>query len=101
MIASMHQSILNSLETHTVNSTETLNVQIAAQECDVKKIVLASSAALYCDDPLLPKREDMTPMPLSPYAELKLSAEYYCSVFSQLYDIQMVSLRYFNVFGLR
>jgi UDP-glucose 4-epimerase len=92
-IASVHQSILNPLETHTVNSTGTLNVQIAAQECGVKKIILASSAAIYGDHPLLPKREDMIPFPLSPYAVSKLTGEYYCSVFSQLYCIQTVSLR--------
>lgn len=100
-IASVHQSVLNPLNTHAVNSTGTLNVLIAAEECSVKKVVLASSAAIYGDHPLLPKREDMIPFPLSPYAVSKLTGEYYCSVFSQLYGLQTVSLRYFNVFGPR
>jgi len=100
-IASVHQSVLNPLNTHDVNSTGTLHVLLAAEECGVKKVILASSAAIYGDHPLLPKREDMIPMPLSPYAVSKLTGEYYCSVFSQLYSIQTVSLRYFNVFGPR
>jgi len=100
-IASVHQSVLNPLNTHDVNSTGTLHVLLAAEECGVKKVILASSAAIYGDHPLLPKREDMIPMPLSPYAVSKLTGEYYCAVFSQLYGIQTVSLRYFNVFGPR
>jgi nucleoside-diphosphate-sugar epimerase len=100
-IASVHQSVLNPLNTHAVNSTGTLNILKAAEECNVKKVVLASSAAIYGDHPLLPKREDMIPFPLSPYAVSKLTGEYYCSVFSQLYGLQTVSLRYFNVFGPR
>jgi|WetSurMetagenome_2_1015567.scaffolds.fasta_scaffold86156_1 UDP-glucose 4-epimerase len=100
-IASVHQSVQNPLNTHDINSTGTLNVLIAAEECGVKKIILASSAAIYGDHPLLPKREDMIPIPLSPYAVSKLTGEYYCSVFSQLYGVQTVSLRYFNVFGPR
>ena len=100
-IASVQQSVLNPLNTHEVNSTGTLNVLIAARDCDVKKVVCASSAAVYGDNPLLPKREEMIPTPLSPYAVSKLTGEYYCAVFSQLYGIQTVSLRYFNVFGPR
>jgi len=100
-IASVQQSVLNPLETHNVNSTGTLNILIAARDCGVKKVVCASSAAVYGDSPLLPKRENMIPMPLSPYAVSKLTGEYYCSIFSQLYEIQTVSLRYFNVFGPR
>ena len=100
-IASVQQSVLNPLNTHDANSTGTLNVLIAARDCGVKKVVCASSAAVYGDNPLLPKREDLIPMPLSPYAVSKLTGEYYCSVFSQLYGIKTVSLRYFNVFGSR
>jgi len=100
-IASVQQSIQNPLETHDVNSTGTLNVLIAARDCGVKKVVCASSAAVYGDNPRFPKREDMIPEPLSPYAISKLTGEYYCSVFSQLYGIKTVSLRYFNVFGPR
>jgi UDP-glucose 4-epimerase len=100
-IASVQYSVLNPLETHSVNSTGTLNVLIAARDFGVKKVVCASSAAVYGDNPILPKQEDMIPMPLSPYAVSKLTAEYYGSVFSQLYGIKTVSLRYFNVFGPR
>ena len=100
-IASVQQSVLDPFKTHDVNSTGTLNVLIAARDCGVKKVVCASSAAIYGDNPLLPKREDLIPMPLSPYAVSKLTGEYYCTVFSQLYGINTVSLRYFNVFGPR
>jgi UDP-glucose 4-epimerase len=100
-IASVQQSILDPINTQEVNSTGTLNVLIAARDCGVKKVVFASSAAIYGDNPFLPIREDMIPMPLSPYAVAKLSGEYYGSVFSQLYGLQTVSLRYFNVFGPR
>lgn len=100
-IASVQQSVQNPLETHDVNSTGTLNVLIAARDCGVKKIVCASTAAVYGDNPHLPKREDMIPELLSPYAVSKLTGEYYCSVFSQLYGIKTVSLRYFNVYGPR
>jgi UDP-glucose 4-epimerase len=100
-IASVQQSIQNPLETHNVNSTGTLNVLMAARDCGVKKVVCASTAAVYGDNPLLPKREDMIPEPLSPYAVSKLTGEYYSSVFSQLYGMKTISLRYFNVFGPR
>jgi len=100
-IASVQQSIQNPLETHDINSTGTLNVLIAARDCGVKKVVCASTAAVYGDNPILPKQEDMMPEPLSPYAVSKLTGEYYCSVFSQMYGLKTISLRYFNVFGPR
>lgn len=100
-IASVPRSVANPAETHDVNLTGTLNVLIAARECGIKKVVFASSAAVYGDDPELPKRESMMPDPLSPYAVTKLAGENYCSVFSRLYGMQCVSLRYFNVFGPR
>jgi UDP-glucose 4-epimerase len=100
-IASVQQSIQNPLETHDVNSTGTLNVLIAARDCGVKKVVCASTAVVYGDNPILPKQEDMMPEPLSPYAVSKLTGEYYCSVFSQMYGLKTISLRYFNVFGPR
>ena len=100
-IASVQQSILDPLITHDVNSTGTLNVLIAARDCRVKKVVCASTAAVYGDNPRLPKLENMIPDPLSPYAVSKLTGEYYCSVFSQMYGMKTVSLRYFNVFGPR
>jgi UDP-glucose 4-epimerase len=100
-IASVGQSIYNPLATHEANSTGTLNVLQAARDCGVKKVVCASSSAIYGNDPILPKREDMLPVPLSPYAVSKLTGEYYCKIFSDLYDVKTVSLRYFNVFGPR
>jgi UDP-glucose 4-epimerase len=100
-IASVARSIDNPLATHETNITGTLNVLLAARDCGVKKVVFASSSAVYGDDPTLPKREDMPPVPLSPYAVSKLAGEYYCKVFSEVFGVKTVSLRYFNVFGPR
>ncbi|MDD1728252.1 MAG: SDR family oxidoreductase [Methanospirillum sp.] len=100
-IASVQQSLQNPLRTHETNATGTLNVLLAARDAGVKKIVSASSAAVYGDNPILPKHEEMIPEPLSPYAVSKITGEYYCSVFSRLYGLKTVSLRYFNVYGPR
>ncbi len=100
-IASVPRSIANPLATIEANVTGTLNVLIAARDCDVRKVVFASSSSVYGDTPTLPKREDMTPQPLSPYAVSKLAGEHYLRVFSEVYGIQTVALRYFNVFGPR
>jgi UDP-glucose 4-epimerase len=100
-IASVARSVDDPRATHETNLTGTLNVLLAARECGVKKVVFSSSSAVYGDEKTLPKREDMPPVPLSPYAVSKLAGEYYCSVFSDLFDIKTVSLRYFNVFGPR
>jgi UDP-glucose 4-epimerase len=67
----------------------------------VKRVVYASSSSVYGDDPTLPKRETQTPRPISPYAASKIMGEYYCRIYSQLYGLETVSLRYFNVFGPR
>jgi UDP-glucose 4-epimerase len=64
-------------------------------------VVFASSSAVYGDNPVIPKREDMPPAPLSPYAISKLTGEYYCSIFSEHFGVKTVSLRYFNVYGPR
>jgi UDP-glucose 4-epimerase len=100
-IASVAKSVDNPLATHETNLTGTLNVLLAARDCGVKKVVFSSSSAVYGDEPTLPKREDMVPVPLSPYAVSKLAGEYYCNVFFTLYGVETVSLRYFNVFGPR
>lgn len=100
-IASVPRSVADPRETHAVNLSGTVNVLMAARDCGVKKVVFASSAAVYGDKPELPKRESMMPDPLSPYAVTKSAGENYCSVFSRLYGMQCVSLRYFNVFGPR
>jgi UDP-glucose 4-epimerase len=100
-IASVPRSIANPLATNEVNVTGTLNILIAARDCNVRKVVFASSSSVYGNTPALPKREDMTPDPLSPYAVSKLSGEHYLNVFSEVYGLKTLSLRYFNVFGPR
>ena len=81
--------------------TGTLNVLLAARDNKVKKVVFASSCAVYGDGKSLPKREDMTLTPQSPYAVTKLAGEYYCQVFSEIYGLPTICLRYFNVYGTR
>ena len=100
-IASVPRSIANPLATNEANVTGTLNVLIAARDCGVQKVLFASSSSVYGNTPTLPKREDMTPNPLSPYAVSKLTGEHYLKVFSEVYGIKTLSLRYFNVFGPR
>ena len=100
-IPSVPQSIESPRATHEVSVSGTLNVLLAASENKVKKVIYASSSAVYGDAPGLPKTEEMLPSPLSPYAAGKLAAEYYCSVFEQVYKLPTVSLRYFNVYGER
>jgi len=100
-LPSVPRSIKNPIASHEVNLTGTLNVLIAARDNAVKKVICASSAAVYGDTPAPVKREDMMPYPLSPYAVDKLAAEYYCGVFHNVYDLPTVCLRYFNVFGPR
>ncbi len=100
-IASVPHSVNNPKASHMTNLTGTLNVLVAARDNRVKKVVYASSAAVYGDSPVLPKTEDMIPKPLSPYAVAKLAGEYYCNVFQDIYGLETVSLRYFNVYGPR
>ncbi len=100
-IASVPYSVANPAETHDVNLSGTLNVLVAARDCGVQKVIFASSASVYGDNPALPKQESMAPELLSPYAVSKCAGEGYCSVFSRLYGMQCTSLRYFNVFGPR
>ena len=100
-IASVPRSIANPLATNEANVTGTLNVLIASRDCDVRKVLFASSSSVYGNTPTLPKREDMTPDPLSPYAVSKITGEHYLKVFSEVYGLKTLSLRYFNVFGPR
>ena len=74
---------------------------LAARDKGVKKVIYASSSAVYGDSPTLPKVEDMLPNPQSPYAITKLAGEYYCKVFQKIYGVDTVCLRYFNVYGPR
>jgi UDP-glucose 4-epimerase len=100
-LPSVPRSIEDPATTHDVGATGTLNVLIAARDCGVKRVVCASSSSVYGDSETLPKHEEMTPNPLSPYAVSKLVGEHYCRVFSRVYGLETVALRYFNVFGPR
>lgn len=84
-----------------VNVEGTLCVLLAAREAGVRRLIYAGSSSAYGDHPDLPKREDMPTSPLSPYALAKLTGEHYCRLFTQLYALETVVLRYFNVFGPR
>jgi UDP-glucose 4-epimerase len=98
-LPSVPRSIKDPLTTNEVCVVGTLNVLKAALACKVKRVVYASSSSVYGDSAELPKHEGMTPNPLSPYACAKLAGEHYCQVFSRLYGLETVALRYFNVFG--
>ncbi|ACL17430.1 SDR family oxidoreductase [Methanosphaerula palustris] len=100
-LPSVQRSVENPVATNEVNIGGTLNVLMAARDQGVKKIMFASSSSVYGDTPTLPKRESMTPAPMSPYAVTKLTGEHYFNVFSSLYGLKMTCLRYFNVFGPR
>lgn len=100
-LPSVPRSIEDPISSNRVNVDGTLNVLVAARDCGAKKVVYASSSSVYGDTPTLPKREDMTPNPKSPYAATKLAGEYYCQIFSEIYGLKTASLRYFNVFGPR
>ncbi|HDS46161.1 MAG TPA: SDR family oxidoreductase [Methanomicrobia archaeon] len=98
-IPSVQRSVEDPRATNEANVNGTLAVLIAARDCGVKKVVYASSSSIYGDTPTLPKTEEMIPNPKSPYAVTKLTGEYYCRVFSEVYGLKTVSLRYFNVYG--
>ena len=98
-IPSVPRSIKDPIKSNYTNVNGTLNVLVAARDSRVEKVVYASSSSVYGDTPVLPKKEDMTPSPLSPYAVSKLVGEYYCRVFTETYGLPTVSLRYFNVYG--
>ena len=100
-IPSVPRSVERPLASHEANITGTLNVLLAARDNGVKKVVCASSSSVYGDTLTLPKREDMTPTPQSPYAVTKLAGEHYCRVFQEVYGLHTACLRYFNVFGPR
>ncbi|KQC03646.1 MAG: GDP-mannose 4,6-dehydratase [Methanoculleus sp. SDB] len=100
-IASVPRSVEDPFAIHEVNITGTLRVLIAARDAGVRKVVGASTAALYGNSPVLPKTEMMRPEPLSPYAVSKLADEYYGHVFTRCYGLSTAFLRYFNVYGPR
>ena len=100
-IPSVPRSVSDPLETHVACVDATLSLLLAARERGVRRIIYAASSSAYGDQPELPKREDMRPDPLSPYAVAKLVGEYYCQTFTRVYGLETLSLRYFNVFGPR
>jgi UDP-glucose 4-epimerase len=100
-IPSVPRSVAEPELTNRVNVDGTLGLLVAARAAGVRRFVFAGSCAAYGNDPRLPKREDMTPQPESPYALQKLAGEGYCTLFARLYGFETVALRYFNVYGPR
>lgn len=100
-LPSVPRSIEDPLMTNEINVKGTLNLLLASRDAGVKKFIFASSSSVYGDDPRLPKKEGEEGAPLSPYAISKLVGEMYCQVFSQIYSLSTVCLRYFNIFGPR
>lgn len=100
-IPSVPRSVENPRQTHIASVESTFSLLLASREKKVRRIVYAASSSAYGDQPTLPKVEDMLPEPLSPYAVAKLVGEHYCQVFTRVYGLETVSLRYFNVFGPR
>jgi nucleoside-diphosphate-sugar epimerase len=89
------------MTSNRANIDASLSVLVAARDAGVKRLVYAGSSSVYGNAPTLPKREEMPPNPLSPYALQKLVAEQYCQMFTRLYGFETVTIRYFNVFGPR
>jgi nucleoside-diphosphate-sugar epimerase len=101
-IPSVPRSVEDPIASDETNALGTLHVLVAARDAGVRRVVYASSSSVYGDQaPEKPKVETMTPRPISPYGVAKLAAEHYCQVFYQVYGLETVSLRYFNVFGPR
>ncbi len=100
-LPSVPRSVENPSETHRVCVDGTFNVLLAAKENGVRRFVYAASSSAYGDQPTLPKVETMSPDPLSPYAVAKLTGELYCRSFNNVYGLETMALRYFNVFGPR
>jgi nucleoside-diphosphate-sugar epimerase len=100
-IPSVPRSVSDPITSNRANIDGSINILVAARDAGVKRLVYAGSSSAYGNTPTLPKREDMPPNPLSPYALQKLVAEQYCQMFTQLYGFETVTIRYFNVFGPR
>ncbi len=100
-ISSVQRSIVDPVESIDVNVRGAMQVLQVAHESGVRRVVVASSAAVYGDSTALPLAETLTPRPLSPYAVHKLACEHLCQVFTQMYGLETVALRYFNVYGAR
>ena len=100
-IPSVPRSVQDPITSNRANVDASLNVLVAARDAGVKRLVYAGSSSAYGNSPTLPKVETMGTAPLSPYALQKLVAEQYCQMFTQLYGLETVTIRYFNVFGPR
>jgi UDP-glucose 4-epimerase len=100
-IPSVPRSVTDPITSHRANVDATLQILVAARDAGVKRVVYAASSSAYGDTPEMPKREDMPTNPLSPYALQKLIGEQYMQMFTALYGLETVSIRYFNVFGPR
>lgn len=100
-VPSVPRSIADPATSHEANATGTLNVLMAARDEGASRVVFASSSSIYGSAAELPKHEGLTPLPISPYAVSKLAGESYCRSFYQVYGLETVALRYFNVFGPR
>ena len=98
-LPSVPRSVANPVLSNEINVGGTLNLLVAARDAGVRRVVFAASSSAYGDTPELPKRESMTPNPKSPYAAQKLAGEHYMRIFYEVYGLETVSLRYFNVFG--
>jgi nucleoside-diphosphate-sugar epimerase len=98
-LASVPRSVADPVATNVNCVDATLNVLVAAKAAGVRRVVYAGSSSAYGESPTLPKREDMLPIPISPYAVAKLAGEHYMGTFARVYGIETVTLRYFNVFG--
>jgi nucleoside-diphosphate-sugar epimerase len=100
-IPSVPKSVLDPLGSNRANVDGTVNVLVAARDAKVKRVIFAASSSAYGDTPTLPKHEAMKPDPISPYAVAKLASEHYLTSFYRCYQLETVSLRYFNIFGPR
>ncbi len=98
---SVTRTVQDPLESAQINDMGTLQLLETARHSGVKRVIIACSSAVYGDDPQMPKQENMLPRPMSPYAVQKLTGEYYARMYNDLYGLETVSLRYFNVYGPR
>ncbi|MDD5542305.1 MAG: SDR family oxidoreductase [Acidobacteriia bacterium] len=98
-IPSVQKSILNPQRSNHANIDGTLSVLVAARDVKVRRVVLAMSSSVYGENPTLPKNESMPPRPISPYGVMKMVGEWYAQLFTRLYGLETLALRYFNVFG--
>jgi nucleoside-diphosphate-sugar epimerase len=100
-LPSVPRSVQDPLRSNATNVTGTLNVLLAARDSGVRRVVYASSSSIYGASPELPKHEGLMPQPISPYAVAKLAGEGFCRSFNEVFSLEAVALRYFNVFGPR